>query len=174
MPDLGDTRVRDALQGLRLPDGTLLVASDRLSGLGIDGQRVNLSILIKPEEAATFAPLRDEVEARLRRLPGVTNAFVVLTSETASPKAAPPKLTGSAPEKADPLADVGHVIARVRVAVPRLRHVWHARMPSQLLGDGGRGARMPFARGRVPDRIMMPFVPRIGCQLTGTGARMLR
>ena len=89
MPDLGDTRVRDALQGLRLPDGTLLVASDRLSGLGIDGQRVNLSILIKPEEAATFAPLRDEVEARMRRLPGVTNAFVVLTSETASPK--PPR-----------------------------------------------------------------------------------
>ena len=38
MPDLGDTRVRDALQGLRLPDGTLLVATDRLSGLGVDGQ----------------------------------------------------------------------------------------------------------------------------------------
>ena len=111
MPDLGDTRVRDALQGLRLPDGTLLVASDRLSGLGIDGQRVNLSILIQPDEATAFAPLRDEVEARLRRLPGVTNAFVVLTSETAAPKAAPPNLTGSKPEKADPLAGVGHVIA---------------------------------------------------------------
>jgi ATP-binding protein involved in chromosome partitioning len=113
VPDLGDTRVRDALQGLCLPDGTPLVASDRLSGLGIDGERVNLAILTKPEEAASLAPLRDEVEARLRRLPGVTSAFVVLTSETPGPKSAPPSLTtGKAKtEKTDHLADVGHVIA---------------------------------------------------------------
>lgn len=114
MPDLGDTRVRDALQGLRLPDGTLLVASDRLSGLRIDGQRVNLSITTKPEEAASLAALRDEVEARLRRLPGVTSAFVVLTSDTGAPKPAPapPSLTTPGKtEKPDPLADIGHVIA---------------------------------------------------------------
>ncbi len=114
MPDLGDMTVRDALAGLCLPDGTPLVASDRLSGLGVDGQRVNLSITIKPEEAKAFAALRDEAETRLRRLPGVTSAFVVLTSETPrAMQAPPPKLTPapSKTEKADPLADVGHVIA---------------------------------------------------------------
>ncbi|WP_297615936.1 Mrp/NBP35 family ATP-binding protein [uncultured Roseicyclus sp.] len=114
MPDIGDIRVRDALQGLNLPDGAPLLASDRLSGLRIDGQRVNLSITITPDEAPAFAALRDEVETRLRRLPGVTSAFVVLTSQTpAARPAAPPDLSAPKPktEKPDPLASVGHVIA---------------------------------------------------------------
>jgi ATP-binding protein involved in chromosome partitioning len=109
--DIVDNKVMEALQGMTLPDGTALVASGRLSGATVDGHRVNLSIRTDADEAALLAPLRDEAEARLRRLPGVTSAFVVLTSETPAAKPAPPSLTLPKTEKPDPLASVRHVIA---------------------------------------------------------------
>jgi hypothetical protein len=65
MPDLSDDRLREALGGSVLPDGRPLVGSGRLSGLGIDGHRVTLTIQTSAEEAAPRA-LRDEAEARLR------------------------------------------------------------------------------------------------------------
>ncbi len=119
MAELSDDAVRGALEGLCLPDGTPLVGSGRLSGLGLTGSRVTVSILTSPTEAASLAGLRDEAEARLRRLPGVTSAFVVLTAETAGGAAPAPKPAASAPfspagakpNKVDPLASVRHVIA---------------------------------------------------------------
>jgi ATP-binding protein involved in chromosome partitioning len=111
MPELDDDRLRDALRGLALPGGEALVDSGRLSGLGIDGHRVTLTILTTPGEAAALGPLRDEAEARLRRIPGVTSAFVVLTAETPAARPAPPDLGRPTPAKADPLAGIGHVIA---------------------------------------------------------------
>jgi len=117
-PD-GDT-VRQALSGLILPDGTPLVTSGRIAGLGIAGNRVNLTIHVHPDEAPRLATLRDAAEARLRALPGVTSAFVVLTAEgpatpTTGPAKAPPVLTNpapaAAPARADPLAGVAHVVA---------------------------------------------------------------
>jgi ATP-binding protein involved in chromosome partitioning len=99
--------VRAALSGLRLPDGTDLVSSGRIAGLGISGNRVNLSILTNPSEAPALSGLRDAVEKRLRALHGVTSAFVVLTAETDTP----PQLTKPKATKADPLAGIGHVIA---------------------------------------------------------------
>ena len=111
MPELDDDRLREALRGLTLPGGEALLDSGRLSGLGIDGHRVTLTILTTPEEAASLGPLRDEAEARLRRIPGVTSAFVVLTAETPAARPAPPDLGTQKPAKADPLAGIGHVIA---------------------------------------------------------------
>ena len=111
MSDLNDDRLLEALGGLCLPDGTPLVGSGRVSGLGIDGHRVTLTILTTAEEATSLAALRDEAEARLRRLPGVTSAFVVLTAETPAVKPAPPNLGIPKAAKADPLAGIGHVIA---------------------------------------------------------------
>jgi ATP-binding protein involved in chromosome partitioning len=105
MTELSEDIVRASLQGLTLPDGTPLTSSGRIAGLGVNGNRVNLSIQTNPAEAPNLAALRDQAEARLRALPGVTSAFVVLTAD--SPE--PPKLRQTA--KADPLASVKHVIA---------------------------------------------------------------
>jgi len=114
-----DDRVRDALQGLELPDGTPLAASGRLSGTSPREGRVTLSILTTADEAPALSGLREAAEARLRGLPGVSSAFVVLTTDTparpaqARPEpAGPPQLTPAAPaSKADPLAGIGAVIA---------------------------------------------------------------
>ena len=103
-------RARAALASVRLPDGGTLTTSKRFSGLAVTDGRVSLSIQITPSEATAFAPVRDKAEAVLRALPGVTQAMVVLTAETAPapPPRTPPSLK-SAPTKA--LAGVRHVIA---------------------------------------------------------------
>ena len=106
--DLTDDLVRDALSGLCLPDGTPLAASGRI-GVGVSGQRVDLSIRTTASEAPSLAALRDAAEARLRHLPGTTGATVVLTAETTKE---PPRLTPpTRAQKADPLEGVRHVIA---------------------------------------------------------------
>lgn len=107
MADLTDDMLRDALSGLSLPDGTDLLQSGRIVGLGTVGSRVNLSIQTSPSEAPSLAALRNEAEARLRAVSGITSAFVVLTAETP----APPRLDARPAPKADPLAQVRHVIA---------------------------------------------------------------
>ncbi|MCU0817199.1 MAG: Mrp/NBP35 family ATP-binding protein [Cypionkella sp.] len=116
MNDPDKDMLEAALADLSLPDGTPLVGSGRIAGLGLSGNRVNLSILTTPAEAPTLATLRDAAEARLRTLPGVSNAFVVLTAETPAAAKAPPQLgtPKSAPKpapKADPLAAIRHVVA---------------------------------------------------------------
>ncbi len=84
-----------------------------MSGLGVTGNRVTLTIQTNPNEAPLLASLRNAAEARLRALPGVTSAFVVLTAETApAPSPLPAAKVGSAAaSKPDPLASVRHVIA---------------------------------------------------------------
>ena len=108
MTDLTDDRLGAALEGLCFPDGSPLVGSGRISGPVSDGARVTLTIQTSAGEAASLGPLRDAAEARLRRLPGVTSAFVVLTADT---PAAPPKLGTAKAARPDPLAGIGHVIA---------------------------------------------------------------
>ena len=111
MTDLSLDDIRARLNDLRLPDGQGLGQSDRAS-LSVAGGRVTLAIQTPPEQAAHLAPLRDQAEALLRALPGVTSVFVVLTADAApAPKTPPVLTTPKAKEKLDPLAQVGAVIA---------------------------------------------------------------
>lgn len=102
-----DDAVRAVLDAAVLPDGQGLGTSGRVAGLNVQGGRVSLSISVSADEAQAFGPLRDDLDAQLRGLPGVTSVFVVLTAE----RAAPPKLVAEPAGKADPLAGIGHVIA---------------------------------------------------------------
>lgn len=102
-----DADLRAVLGRIALPGGGTLGASGRVSGLSASGGRISLSIQIAPDEAQSFATVRDAAETALRALPGVTSVFAVLTSE----RPVPPKLTPDPPAKPDPLAGIGHVIA---------------------------------------------------------------
>lgn len=103
---------RAALAAVRLPDGRTLADSDRIAGLTVNGGKISLAIRIAPAEAAAFAPVRDSAEAALRALPGAETGLVVLTAETATRPAPPPRLDSAAPAPAPrTLAGVRHVIA---------------------------------------------------------------
>lgn len=106
--------VQSILDEVILPDGTALGTSGRISGLTFAGGRISLSVQIDAAEADAFIPIRDEVEARLRGLSGVTSVFAVLTSERKMSEngsvSSPPDLAKPV-TRADPLAEVGHVIA---------------------------------------------------------------
>jgi ATP-binding protein involved in chromosome partitioning len=104
-----------ALSSIRAPDGTAL---NTLEGgpieILITGTRVTISIAIDPKDAAQWAPLRQQAEARIASLPHVTQALVALTSERPSTSAADITASGVAPHAAPGfpnLAKVRHIIA---------------------------------------------------------------
>jgi ATP-binding protein involved in chromosome partitioning len=100
---------RAALAPLRLPDGSALLGSARLTGPVMAGGRLSLAIAIAPQEAAAFAPLRAAAEGALRAIPGGAGAMVALTADRATP---PPDLAPARPA-APPavLPGVAHVVA---------------------------------------------------------------
>ena len=103
---------RAALAGLRLPDGSALLGSPRLSGPVLSGGRVSLAISISADEAAAFAPVRAAAEAALRAAPGGAGALVALTAERVAPPALKPAQP-AAPAAAKPpvLPGVAKVVA---------------------------------------------------------------
>jgi ATP-binding protein involved in chromosome partitioning len=92
---VSDQDVLTALQSVPGPDGkTPLPQSGALAGLSIKDGRVYLSIAIDPRQSAAQEPMRAAAEAAVRKLAGVANALVSLTSEKQTPpKPAPPKAT---------------------------------------------------------------------------------
>ena len=85
--------VLKALNAVPGPDGkTPLPESGALSGLSIKDGKVYLSIAIDPRQSAALEPMRAAAEAAIKKLTGVVNALVSLTSEKqAPPKSSPPK-----------------------------------------------------------------------------------
>jgi ATP-binding protein involved in chromosome partitioning len=85
---VSDQDILAALQSVPGPDGqTPLPRSGALSGLSVKDGKVYLSIAIDPRQSAALEPMRAAAEAAVKKLSGVANALVSLTSE----KQAPPK-----------------------------------------------------------------------------------
>ncbi len=76
----------------------------RLDGVHVQGGMVQVSLAVSRQEAASMEPLRRDIEAALRALPGVKSATVVLTAHA---QAAPP----APPPAENLLPGVRHVIA---------------------------------------------------------------
>jgi len=76
--------VMAALSGVPGPDGrTPLPESGAISGLTIRDGKVFLAILIDPAQARVMEAMRAKAEAAIKALPGVANAVVTLTAESA-------------------------------------------------------------------------------------------
>ena len=100
---------RDALSGLKMPDGTPFLGASQVSGPVVSEGRVTVSIQTTAEAAASLADIRSRAETALRAVPDVKSAFVVLTNDQPT---APPRLTQPAkPSAPTVLADVRHVVA---------------------------------------------------------------
>lgn len=83
---LSRTVVLQALDTIRDPkSGQGLALAGLVRGLSIRENRVGFMLEVKAEDAGLYAPVRDQAEAVLRGLPGVSQAQVVLTSEDAAP-----------------------------------------------------------------------------------------
>lgn len=87
--------IRAALAGFNI--------NDRLDGIFVKDGIIQLSLTTTKAEAASLDPLRRDIEARLKTLPGVKSVTIVLTAQSAPhpPVAAEPAL----------LPDVKHVVA---------------------------------------------------------------
>jgi ATP-binding protein involved in chromosome partitioning len=102
--------VLKALNAVPGPDGkTPLPESGALSGLSIKDGKVYLSIAIDPRQSAALEPMRAAAEAAIKKLTGVVNALVSLTSEKqAPPKPSPPK---PAPSRGIAIPGISNIIA---------------------------------------------------------------
>jgi ATP-binding protein involved in chromosome partitioning len=103
---------RQALSGLKMPDGTPFLGAPQVTGPVVSGDRISVSILTTSEAAASLSDVRSQAEAALRALPEVQAAFVVLTNDQPAARQAPPRL-GTPVQIPAPkvLADVRHVVA---------------------------------------------------------------
>lgn len=100
---------RQALSGLKLPDGTSFLGAPQVSGPVVTGDRVTVSIQTTSVAAAGLADVRSQAEAALRAIPQIKSAFVVLTNDQPT---APPRLnTPAKPTAPGVLSGVRHVVA---------------------------------------------------------------
>jgi ATP-binding protein involved in chromosome partitioning len=84
--------LREALRAIKDPSsGGDIVSAGLVEGIELRGGLVQVSLLTDRAHAAAMEPVRREVEALLRRQPGVTNATAVLTAHKAPAAAAAPR-----------------------------------------------------------------------------------
>lgn len=91
--------IREALRGLRLPDGGDLVGRDMLRAVRVDGGKVSFIIEAETaEQARQMEGVRRAAEELVGRLPGVAGVTVALTAHgPAAPSAPPQAPQGGAP-----------------------------------------------------------------------------
>src|SRR5580693_9296565 len=96
--------LREALRAIKDPaTGADIVGAGLVEGIELRGGLVQVSLLTDRAHAAAMEPARREVEALLKRQPGITNATAVLTAHKApSAGAAPQRQAAAAQAPAGP------------------------------------------------------------------------
>ena len=93
-----EAEIRDALAPFNI--------GRRIEGVHVQDGLVQVSLRATREEAAALEPLRQDIETRLKTIPGVQSASVVLTAHSGQPT------TPAKPAQEPPLLpDVKHIIA---------------------------------------------------------------
>ncbi|MBU2168276.1 MAG: Mrp/NBP35 family ATP-binding protein [Alphaproteobacteria bacterium] len=116
-------RLTDPVTGGGLMDG------GKVKGLVVAEDRAGFVLEVDPAEVARYAPVRDQAEAALKALPGITRVSVILTAETTP---APPRRTAGLSKAA---VDQGR--AKAPVPTDRPDHV--RRVIAVGSGKGGVG-----------------------------------
>ncbi len=110
-------QVMAAISELPGPDASkTLAASGALSGVNVRDGKVFVSITVDPGRASALEPMRARVESVIKKLPGVNQVFVSLTSEAeqgSAPRATPaaPRSAPQKPEAAGGAAGIKKIIA---------------------------------------------------------------
>ncbi len=111
---LKEADILQALDAVKLPDGSSLATSGRMSGIAITDGKVICAITIEAKDAGIMEPVRAAAEARIRALPGVKQALVGLTADKAPAGTAPPRPAAAAPRattRPAALPGVKHIVA---------------------------------------------------------------
>ncbi|MGU3361731.1 P-loop NTPase [Methylobacterium sp. M6A4_1b] len=104
--------------------GTTLPASGRLSQVVVDPtNRVMFSILIDPDEAERFEPIRRQAEGAILATPGVSGVFASLTSERGPNQPAQTAPQAAAPQPPAPGRPAAPPPPRTGPALPGVRHI---------------------------------------------------
>ncbi|HET6378195.1 MAG TPA: Mrp/NBP35 family ATP-binding protein [Methylocella sp.] len=92
---VSEQEVFAALKSVPGPDGrTPLPESGALQGLSVKDGKVYLTLEAGRGQSSEFEPVRAAAEAAVKKVPGVTNAYIIVTAERPAPpppKAAPPR-----------------------------------------------------------------------------------
>ncbi len=158
--------VLQALDAVNDPkSGQGLAMAGLVRGLTLREGRAGFMLEVSPSDADLYAPVRDQAEAALRALPGVTQAQVVLTTE--DPAAAPPPpVSRRATVAEDPRAAL-----RPAPTATRPAHVKRIIAVASAKGGVGKStvaanlacafARLGLATGLMDADVYGPSVPQM-------------
>lgn len=107
-----------ALAEIRLPDGSVLPQSGRLTEIIIDAERVMFSIAVEPKELAQMEPVRKAAEALVQRLAGSRTVLIGFTGERPAGRSAPPP-----PRPQAAAAAPGAAPNSRQIQLPNIRHI---------------------------------------------------
>jgi ATP-binding protein involved in chromosome partitioning len=107
----GDPRIMEVLRGIAAPGGGDLVSAGLVEGVSIAGGVVQVALRAERATVAAMETAGRVAEARLRELPGVRQATIVLTAHKQAAPAAPSPRHGPEIPNDQILPQVRHVIA---------------------------------------------------------------
>ena len=112
-PDARWQALRTALAGIADPaGGGDLVATGRIDAMRLTGDGVQVSLLIRADEASTMERLVPVLEEALRAVPGIASVRVVLTAHREAPPLPPPSAPpGPRATRPKLLADIPRIVA---------------------------------------------------------------
>ena len=90
--------VLNALGSVKTPKGEPLTQAAQLSDIVVNDGKVFFSINVDADEAQSWSGVRDQAEAAVRALPGVTTAMIALTAERRGGTAPAAKPAAQAPK----------------------------------------------------------------------------
>ena len=110
----GDPRILDVLRGIAAPGGGDLVSAGLVEGISIAGGIVQVALRAERATVAAMETAGRVAEARLRELPGVRQAAIVLTAHK--------QAASTAPQQQQPAPRHGPDIPNDQI-LPQVRHV---------------------------------------------------